>query len=87
MVPWLGSGTPPTNLGDLSRAELAVLDVRRAARADTMSLGRGVDRDEDDVGLCDGLVDGGREEHVLAAHRLHDLWFQRAPHVAWRGVL
>mmetsp|Transcript_26117 Transcript_26117/g.61216 ORF Transcript_26117/g.61216 Transcript_26117/m.61216 type:complete len:500 (+) Transcript_26117:98-1597(+) len=61
------------DLGDLTGTELAVLDVGRAARADTLGLGRGVDRDEDDVGLCDGLVDGGREEHVLAAHRLHDL--------------
>ena len=61
------------NLGNLTGAELAVLDVGGTSGADALRLGRGVDGDEDDVGLVDLVVDVGREEQVATAALLNDL--------------
>ena len=50
-----------------------VLEVSAEASTDTALLRRGVDTDEDEVGLVDGLVDVGREEEVAAAAGPDDL--------------
>ena len=50
-----------------------VLEVSGEACADTALLGRGVDTDEDELGLLDGLVDVGGEEEVAAAAGPDDL--------------
>ena len=49
------------------------LQIRRIARADARLLRRGVDADEDKVGLLDALVDVRREEEVAAAAGPDDL--------------
>ena len=49
------------------------LKVSAEARTDTGLLGGGVDTDEDELGLLDGLVDVGGEEEVAAAARPDDL--------------
>mmetsp|Transcript_28052 Transcript_28052/g.41712 ORF Transcript_28052/g.41712 Transcript_28052/m.41712 type:complete len:237 (-) Transcript_28052:45-755(-) len=64
------------HLGDLARAQLAVLDVGGPPGADARQLGGGVHRDEDDVALLDVGVDVRREEEVPPSRLLHN--FQEA---------
>mmetsp|Transcript_24271 Transcript_24271/g.47390 ORF Transcript_24271/g.47390 Transcript_24271/m.47390 type:complete len:420 (-) Transcript_24271:49-1308(-) len=59
------------NLGDITGSKLPVLKVSSAASTNTVSLGRGVDRHEDNLALTDSLVDLGGEEEVLVADLLY----------------
>lgn len=61
------------NLGNLTSAELAVFDVRGTAGSDALGLGRGVDGDENDVGIVNLGVNVGREKQVATAALLNDL--------------
>lgn len=60
-------------LGDVSRGELTVLDVGRAAGADALGFGRRVHADEDYVRVVDHGIHFGGEEKVLSTHTLHNL--------------
>mmetsp|Transcript_5034 Transcript_5034/g.14298 ORF Transcript_5034/g.14298 Transcript_5034/m.14298 type:complete len:451 (+) Transcript_5034:158-1510(+) len=61
------------DLGNLTSAQLAVLDVGGPSGADSLRLGRGVDGNEDDVGPVDLGVNVGGEEQVATAALLDDL--------------
>jgi hypothetical protein len=49
------------------------LEIRRKASTDTALLGRGVNTDEDEVGLLNPLVHIGGEEEIAASRLTHDL--------------
>ena len=50
-----------------------ILQISSEAFANTRLFGRGVDADEDEVGLLDAAVDVGGKEEVLAARLAHDV--------------
>ena len=54
------------------RDQYDLLEIGGKASTNTTLLGRGIDRDEDEVGFKDSLVDVGREEQVTAARLLDD---------------
>mmetsp|Transcript_19343 Transcript_19343/g.37929 ORF Transcript_19343/g.37929 Transcript_19343/m.37929 type:complete len:481 (-) Transcript_19343:69-1511(-) len=56
-----------SDLGDVTCHELTVRDVSSTSSTDTASLGRRVDTDKDNVGLCNGTINVGGEEEVLVA--------------------
>lgn len=61
------------NLGNPSGSQLDVVQVGGETSTETRLLGGGVDRDEDQVGLGDTLVDLGREEQVPTPASLDDV--------------
>lgn len=61
------------DLGDPSGSQLDVVQVGGETSTETRLLGRSVDRDEDQVGLGDTLVDLGREEQVPTPASLDDV--------------
>jgi hypothetical protein len=67
------NGARPGVSGHVSHCAFDSSHVRRATSADTTSLGRSVDTDEDHVCLGDGLCAGSGEEEVWQARRLLDI--------------
>jgi len=61
------------DVGDHARRALPVGEVGGLAGAQAARLGRGVDGDEDDVGVAHVAVHLGAEEEVAAAALLHDV--------------
>ena len=55
------------------RNERRVLEISGKASADTILLGGSVDRDKNEVGLLDALVDIGGEEEVAATGLADDV--------------
>ena len=61
------------NISDHASSALPVSQVRGLARSEAAGLGRGVDGDEDDVGLSDVFLDVGAEEEVFSAALFDDV--------------
>ena len=61
------------NFGNSSSSQFNVVQICGETSAETTLLGRGVDRDEDQVGLFDSLVNFRREKKVSTSACLDDI--------------